>query len=425
VSEALPDGKGPEVGGPPPPGGGARGRWDWGPSVVGRLFAEAHQFDFFQAVRVLHLLNPRRQRVGEAGPPRDEVVHFRAHLSLAFPASAIYSLEGSPAPDARPPLMTVTFLGLTGPSGVLPRHYTELLLNLDRDVRGPERYALRAWLDLFNHRLASLFFRAWEKYRFPLAHEHPDFGRAGADPFTQVLFSLVGLGYQAKEDLKVTPALRRRLAVTVPAGVPGGRPAELARIDDLALLHYGGLLAARGRSAVGLRALLEDYFGLPVQVQQFRGRWLLLEPADQSRLGGDGGSCALGVNAVAGERVWDVQSKVRLRLGPLSFAQFTELLPDRSPVAQRKMLFLVAHLTRLYLGPELDFEVQLVLRAREVPGCRLAGGGRGGSRLGWDSWVQTAPPRRDADDAVFEGEEVYRLTTGESRANGQPALPGE
>jgi type VI secretion system protein ImpH len=316
---------------------------------------------------------------------------------MAFPPSPVYSLEGSAAPDAPPPRMTVTFLGLTGPSGVLPLHYTELLLHLDRDVRGPERYALRAWLDLFNHRLVSLFVRAWEKYRFPVAYERA--GAAGLDPFTQALFSLVGLG---------SPGLRGRLAVRVPAAVAGQRPAVLARVDDLALLHYGGLLAARGRSAVGLQALLQDYFGVPVEVQQFRGRWLRLEPADQSRLEPAGAACTLGVNAVAGERVWDVQSKVRLRLGPLSYAQFTELLPDRSPVARRKALFLVAQLTRLYLGPELDFEIQLVLRAREVPDGRLASG-PAASRLGWDGWVQTRPPGQDAGDAVFQGEEVYTV----------------
>ena len=31
--------------------------------------------------------------------------------------------------------------------------------------------------------------------------------------------------------------------------------------------------------------MLEDYFGLPVQVMQFQGQWLQLDPQSQSRLG--------------------------------------------------------------------------------------------------------------------------------------------
>src|SRR5262249_36542598 len=156
--------------------------------------------------------------------------------------------------------MTVAFLGLTGPSGVLPRHYTELLLRMEREANGSEKRALRAWLDLFNHRLISLFYRAWEKYRFYVAYERGEHAGREPDAFTQVLFSLAGLG---------VPKLRGRLRVVTPEG-PGER--TVARIDDLALLHYSGYLAQRPRCATSLEALLGDYFGLAVRVEQFRGQ---------------------------------------------------------------------------------------------------------------------------------------------------------
>src|SRR5262249_53650386 len=138
-------------------------------NVAERLFTEAYAFDFFQAVRLLERVQPQRRPVGRPGSPRDEIVRFRARLSLAFPPSPIYELI-RPGENIAP-AMTVNFLGLTGPSGVLPRCYTERLLIQDRDFRGPERYSLRAWFDLFNHRMISLFYRAWEKYRFHLFHE--------------------------------------------------------------------------------------------------------------------------------------------------------------------------------------------------------------------------------------------------------------
>jgi type VI secretion system protein ImpH len=358
-------------------------------TVAERLFAEGFAFDFFQAVRLLQRIDPARKPVGRAGAPREEVVRIRAHLSLNFPASSVY--EVLPAGEGGPtPLMAVTFMGLTGPSGILPRHYTELLLRLDREARGPERHALRAWLDLFNHRLVSLFYRAWEKYRFPLAYERGETFGAEPDPFTRCLFSFVGLGMRP---------LRGRLRVEKVVGEE--RPDVLARIDDLALLHYSGLLAQRHRPAVGLRALLADYFGLPLEVQQFRGQWLRLDASNRSRLGG--ANALLGVNLVAGERVWDVQSKVRLRLGALRRPRFDSFLPDRAPVAERKAFFLLCHLTRLYLGMDFDFDVQLVLCAADVPECRLDDRGGLGTRLGWNTWLCSGPAARDADDAVFEG----------------------
>jgi type VI secretion system protein ImpH len=289
---------------------------------------------------------------------------------------------------------------------MMPRHYTELLLKQDMTVRGPERRALRDWLDLFNHRLISMFFRAWEKYRFAIAYERGESGGPEPDAFTRSLLSLVGLGL---------PPLRRRLRVSVMEQPTTAPPRErvLAQIEDLALLHYAGLLAQRPRSAVALQALLEDFFGLPVQVQQFHGCWLPLEPANQSQLGESG--CELGVSVVAGERVWDVQSKVRLRLGPLRRRAFDGFLPDPAPTPHRKAFFLLVHLVRFFLGPDLDFDVQLVLQAPDVPETQLSDTEGLGPRLGWNTWMLSQPARDDADDALFEGFVVRWLGRPPSR----------
>jgi type VI secretion system protein ImpH len=282
---------------------------------------------------------------------------------------------------------------------VLPRHYTELLLRLEA-TRVPEREALREWLDLFTHRLLSLFHRAWEKYRFPVVYERHDRGSSDLDPFSQALFSLVGLG---------TPALRGRLVVsrevTVEATTTEG---PLARVDDLALVYYAGILAHRPRNAIGLEALVGDYFGLIARVAQHVGQWLVLEPVDQTRLAADASHNLLGAGAVLGERVWDVQGKICIHLGPLSYAQFVEFLPDRDPVVERKALFLLAHLVRLYVGQDLDFDVKLILRGDEVPDCVLEETEDVGPRLGWNTWLRSVPVSHDCD-AVFEGQEIFRL----------------
>lgn len=330
------------------------------------LFEEGYRFEFFQAVRVLERLYSQREPVGRDAKPAREVVRFRTHPSLTFPPSQIYEIARTDD-ESRPPEMVIAFMGLTGPLGVLPRHYTELLIERVRH----KDLTLRDFLDLFNHRLISLFYRAWEKYRFPIAYERAVLDRTGDDPFTRSLFDLMGMG---------TKGLRGRL-----------------KVEDEALLFYAGLVAHHPHAAGPLERLLTDYFGVPVRTTQFAGQWLHLSEADRSRLGLGESNNRLGVNTVIGSRVWDQQAKFVLRVGPLSFAEFCEFLPSGN--AFRPLV----QLTRFFAGQEYDFDVRLILKAAEVPRCRLGQTGGRAPRLGWSTWLKTRELTRDADDAVLTG----------------------
>ncbi|MCE9529823.1 MAG: type VI secretion system baseplate subunit TssG [Planctomycetes bacterium] len=365
-------------------------------SVRELLDTEPYRFDFFQAVRVLEKIHRDKLPVGLTHSPEDEIVRFRAHQSLTFPPSAIFELL-KPDFDRPYQLMTVSFMGLTGPSGALPTHYTQMMMDLGRDVRGPERRALRDWFDLFNHRFISLFYRAWEKYRFPIAYERGEPDPREPDSFTRSVLSLIGLGTHGLRNRLQVHTIRQELTDWEPKRVP------LAKIDDLALFYFSGILSQRPRNAVNLRILIAEYFDMPVEVNQFRGQWLPIEPPHQTCLGSHG---MLGLNTVAGDRVWDVQSRFRLRVGPLNYERFEECLPDRSPITERKTFFMIVQLARKYVGPELDFDVQLVLEAASVPEVQLTEGSGLGPRLGWNTWLISDTALEDVDDAVFDGELV-------------------
>jgi type VI secretion system protein ImpH len=333
-----------------------------GPRLSDALLGESHRFGFFQAVRLLQRFEPRRPGVGAAGPSGREAVRFVAEPSLAFPASEIRDI--TPPEEPGPLTMMVRFMGLTGPQGTLPRHYTDLVIER---LRRKDR-TLAAFLDLFNHRVVSLFYRAWEKYR-PHLNVTPD----GDDDLSVALFSLFGLG---------TRGLRRRLAA-----------------PDRALLFYTGLLAQHPRSAVGLRALLADYFdGLGVEIQQFVGQWLRLDPESQTRLVPLGGNTQLGTNTILGDRVWNTEAKFGVRLGPMTYAQLCTFLPGGP--ASREAL----DLTRFYAGLHFDFEFRLVLKASEVRTTQLGSTGPEATRLGWSTWLAAGPRTTDADDVVFTSE---------------------
>jgi len=334
------------------------------------LFQEPFRFNFFQAVRLLERLDEGRDPVGRDTRPGHEAVRFVARLGLSFPASSIHDVRPAVVDrDLAPPgtpIMTVAFMGLTGPLGVLPTFYTEKLIEeflrcrrLKRDSIPP----LAAFLDLFNHRLISLFYRAWDKY-----HPFSSWDRGVREPLNRAVFSLAGLRL---------PATRERAAF---AGE--------------ALLFYAGLFASRHRHAAGLEDLLQGYFGEPVEVLQFVGRWLSLELGDRSRLGARGANNQVHVNLSLGSRVWDERGKFRVRVGPLTFERYTELLPGR-PAFQA-----LVKMARLYIGREYEFDVQLVLRAQDVPLCRL-GAAPARPQLRRTSWLMSRPANHDVDNMVF------------------------
>ncbi len=372
------------------------------PSIAQQLYGgeTVCAFDFFEAIRLLTRLHAKdRVLIGLDGPPPQEIVRFLAHVSLNFPASAIQRLVRA-SPD-QPGRMTVNFLGLTGPSGVLPRHYTERLFV---EGRGEERHALRDWLDLFNHRLISLFYRAWEKYRFYLPFERGEWRQRDLDAFSRSLYSMVGLGFPShRQRFRVTYALPRPRveADAYPAGntarlaEPLVAEKELARLDDIVFFRFGGLFAHWPRNAVSLEAFLQIYLQLPAKVLQFQGRWLHLNEDSQSALGRC--NARIGTDALVGDRIWDVQSKVRIRLGPLTYEQFLDFLPDQTALGRRKRIYLLAQVVRFYLGAEVDVDFQLVLRQADVPTTHTGPH----ARLGWNTWCRRKPYPRHAEDTVF------------------------
>jgi type VI secretion system protein ImpH len=338
------------------------------PKLLGELLDSPQSFDFFQAVALLEQLRPERDPVGGFGDPGDEVVRFTVPTSVSFPPSEIAALEDSKYDE--PAQMTVSFLGLTGPQGMMPLEYS---LYIARRVRAGDR-ALRDFMGLFNHRMISLFYRGWTKshaaVRFQgastAAAEERVESQSPRDSLTTQLLAVVGLD---------APGLADRLAIA-----------------DESLLYYAGLFSMQCRSAAALEQLVSDYFDVPCQVEQFVGAWYPLQQSAQTALGDDG--AFLGGGAVAGDEVWDQQGRVRVRIGPLTRRRYDEFLPGG------ELHEALRALTRFFANDQLDFEIQLVLARDEAPPCRLDAD-TDPLPLGWCTWLRTTPLERDPDDALF------------------------
>jgi len=321
------------------------------------LDREPWMFQFFQAVRLLMRMAPHRQVIGRFTNPEDEVVHFGSYAPVAFPASEIQELKRF---KAGPAFMRVNFMGLTGPSGVLPLTYSELVIDRLRE-RDP---AMRDFFDVFNHRMVSLFYQAFEKYRFTIPYE-----RGELDQFSHHLLALLGLA---------TPGLQDRQDV-----------------PDDSLLFYCGLLSLHPHSATALRQVLMDYFDVPVEIEQFVGAWYPVEEDSQCSLSEEMDySEQLGFGAVVGDEIWDQQSRVRIQLGPLTLDRYMEFLPGGEAYRH------IRALTQFYAGREYDVEIQLILKRAEVPVCELKD--VPGPQLGWTSWVKSKEFTRSPGDTILE-----------------------
>ncbi len=320
------------------------------------LRSDPRAFSFFRAVRALEQLRPDRVEVGGDVDPDEEVVHFSANPSLAFPSSEIEKLEIPPDGPAR---MVVNFMGLIGPQGVLPHQYT--LAVMERLRLRDE--ALRDFLDIFQHRALSLFYRAWEKNRFAVRWE-----KDGSDPLSEHLLDLVGMGL---------PTLRKRSPIAPPT-----------------LASFAGLLGPEPRGALALEELIEEYFDVPCSIEQFVGGWYRLEKRDLCELGdASSPSNRLGEGAVAGEEVWDAQARVRVRIGPLGRERFDSFLPTGDAHgALRDILRFFAH-------DRVEYEVQLVLDRDQVSGLVI--GEEPAQPLGWSTWIRTRPMTREADGTTL------------------------
>jgi type VI secretion system protein ImpH len=365
--------------------------------LIQELLKSPQDFEFFQAVRIIERMvieSSRGQRasVGGDAEAAAECLRFRSLASLCFPPGQIAAVttkrqSGAPttlqsnetppatSPDEQPPRfeMTVPFMGLTGPGGALPQHYTSMII--ERTHLRNKDFAIQEFFDLFNHRAVSFFYRAWEKYRFPFSYERRMRDELRQDDlFTCSLLSLVGLGIEH---------LRDRLP-----------------FEDQTIVAYGGLFSSAMRTAVGLEQIVSDCFRLDTMVEQFIGQWLQLAPENQSCLPSTGNifgqNLRLGEDAVVGTCAWDVQSRFRVVLGPLTSDKFVTLLPGGSRLQS------IVDLVRFYAGINREFDIQLILRKEDVPVCRLAADDHYEPRLGWTTWLPTAE-QRDADsrDVTF------------------------
>lgn len=357
------------------------------------LLKDGTDLNFFQAVHLLERLFPDRGRLGTGDDMRSEPLRFETLNSLAFPAAEVAGVlpplsfkdqaaqletarrgDEPPAdPDALPPVkellkkgdgplrMSVTFMGLYGVSSPLPSYFTDPIT-----LRKVEYFELKKFLDIFTHRMYSLFYRSWKKYRHAV-----QFSPDKPDEYTLRLLALTGQW----------PRRNKK----------AGRQGESSDFN-LRRIPYARFLGNRVRSAKGLQQLLRGYFGFErVRIRQFEADWV--EIPVKARLGA--GGVKLGQSIRLGDKMQDRLSRFTVEIGPLPRSLFNRFLPTAEETLRGTtegpaggILGQVRELIDAYLRDPLEYRVKVILEpeADEVPAL-----GTDHARMGMGIWLGERP----------------------------------
>ena len=339
------------------------------PEVLARLRKTPWKFGFTALMRRFGAVYTQQPRIGLARRPQQEPFRLGQTAALTFApreiAEVVLAGEGVKAefglPSVLPalpavsgtvpvragnnpalPMIRLYGLGLLGPNGPLPLHFTELVRERTENFNDP---TLADFLDLFHHRFLTHMHRAWAQ-----AQAAAGLDRADDETFSRYIAQLTGHDPLEIRD-SVLPAHARMAAST----------------------H----LSREARNPDGLAQTLGRFFAVPVQLQEFVMHWIRIDEEDQTRLGAPRTSSVLGVGAILGEVVADRQNKFRLVLGPLRIDQYQHFTP------KGRDLPLLVEWVRAFVGYEFVWEVELRVRNDSAPPARLDDV----QKLGWSTWL--------------------------------------
>lgn len=355
-------------------------------SVIECLVANPQDFSFTQVVRLLERAalydsdgkirtlksSQTGQPVARFAPPMKEVIRFSTTQSLKFPESEIESVHLDTENENKQWQVIVSFIGLTGAMGVMPFHYSEMILKRLK-LKDP---SLDEFLKLFIHRTTSLFFQASNKYRLPIEYERSKLHQntnKNTSAHTQLLLSILGLG---------TGELRNRQSMR-----------------DETLIYYGGLLTQQTKTPSGLCQIIESYFGVPAEVEGFIGQWQELIDDVRTRLpwktNKKGQNVCLGRSSMLGKKGWFAQGKSRVKIGPLNKAQYDTFAPGTGALKS------LNEIVTTYLGLEQDFDFVIEVNRDQVP-SKIALTKDNPPTLAWNSWLSGKPKTNTDKDDLLE-----------------------
>lgn len=289
--------------------------------------------------------------LGETFTPAEEPVRLSQYPSLAFCPKNIESIkELDHALN-----IIINEIGLLGSNSPLPLHLIEFIF------QRKHQYGDSAWSDFVNmlqHRLITLFYRSWKNAQSVISLENKS-----SDKFSTYLSSMVGF-----------------------AGID--RSSNNVHVDYYSKLYFMGYYLQRNQSADNLETLLSQYFKVPIKIIENIGTWYKLSENERTRLSKNNRH-KLKDGLIIGKRIYDAQSKFRIKIGPLSLNEFESFFKGGTNSKR------LTEWVTLYVGQEYEWDVQLILAKPSIPKFNL----KSQRRLGLTTWMGCV--NQDVEDVII------------------------
>ncbi len=293
---------------------------------------------FESLLRYLDANAPLADRIGYSVSPKADFARFGQQPFLHFFPAAFADAKFSP--DIGEYKLKNSYFGMLGINGALPLHLTEHAIERKRRFKDP---TFAEFLDIFNHRFISLFYRAYADAEPAISHDRPE-----NDHFSERLKAIAG---------------------TI------DNPEPAAKSKNAMHQYLSGLLSHKNRCGKGLVQMLSELLHVKVELQEFVGQWFDIPPTEKIQLGQK--NARLGLETVLGDRTYQRSFNFSLKIGPLDHDEYVELLGNKQKFKA------VIELTKKYVGNEYSFNIELYLNAQQTRACQL-----GSARLGHTSWSQ-------------------------------------
>ena len=299
---------------------------------------ELYQQGFAPLLRYLDANAPLATRIGYSISPKQDCVRFGQTPLLHFYSSAFTNIKiDNKSGDFK---LKNSYWGMLGINGPLPSHLTEYAI--ERNYRLKDT-TFTEFLDIFNHRFISLFYRAWADAEPTVSHDRPEH-----DLFKQRISAFSGELNSAQDNFHQHKNIHQYLA---------------------------GLYSQKNRSRKTLCQILSEYLNFDIYIDEFQGQWYNLQSSEQTQLGTNNAS--LGVDSIVGSRTFQRCFNFTINIGPINYDQYINLLNNK------QRLYTIIELTQKAVGQEYQFSINIVLKAHQTQACQL-----GSAQLGINSWSQ-------------------------------------
>jgi type VI secretion system protein ImpH len=321
------------------------------------LLENSRKYNFFELVRRLEQANCDLPKIGTSNKLEDNTIRFGQYPSLAFAPSSIHNYQIGKSGIDR---LIINFFGLLGPNGPMPLYFTQYVHSRSMSYYDS---ALQEFLDIFHHRLISMFYRAWSLNELTVSYDRPE-----EDDLSFYLGCLLGMYSTPKRNK-----------------------------NFYSKLYWGGRFIGKNPNAEGLTKILSDFFNIPIRIKEFVGSYISIPKQFRLLLGRVPDNTTLGQNTVLGSKYYSLSDKFKIIVGALNLKEYKEILPNK------KSYQLFKDWINRYITNPLTWEINCIVKAEEISPARLGNH----SQLGFTTWLTSQSVKDDIQGVSLDADYIY------------------